>query len=195
MKDKYRLKIFEFLEGAVQAVGDILFVFTLPYRTSYSRMEYLLEKRHEEAEKEEFKKGNKRTRRNFSDFIYRLKKDGLVIEIVKKKKRFLKLTEKGRKILQILRENKPALPPRKYESEEDNLLKIIIFDIPEAEKRKREWLRDTLRNLKFTMLQKSVWAGKTKLPPEFIKDLDELNILSYVEIFAISRAGSLKQIK
>src|SRR3989344_2266184 len=88
-----------------------------------------------------------------------------------------------------------SLPESKYPIQEKDELKIIIFDIPEAEKRKRAWLRSVLRNLEFTMIQKSVWSGKTKLPQEFISQMHKLNLLSYVEIFTISKTGSLKKLK
>ncbi len=196
MKNKYRLKILEFLEGGVQAAGEILFIFSLPYGTSYSRTEYLLEKRREEAEKDIFKQKTPiQVRRNFNDFVYRLRKDGLISDSKTNKNHFLKLTEKGRRLLEKLRSDKNELPPRMYKTKGDDLLKIIIFDIPEREKRKREWLRYALKNLNFKMLQKSVWAGKTKLPEDFLSDLRRFNIFSYIEIFAISRTGSLRQVK
>jgi len=132
-------------------------------------------------------------RRRFSDFLYRLKRDGLVREIEKDGKYFVKITLKGAEILEKHYLN--ILPASKYENIGDKTLKIVIFDIPESEKRKREWLRCALKNLGFEMLQKSVWAGKIKLPEEFIKDLNTINILSCVEIFTISKTGSLRNIK
>ena len=48
--------------------------------------------------------------------------------------------------------------------------------------------------MNFRILQKSVWIGKVKIPKEFIDDLKELNMINYVEIFEISRGGSLRQV-
>ena len=45
------------------------------------------------------------------------------------------------------------------------------------------------------MLQKSVWIGKTILPEELLDDLERLNLLSYVEIFAITKTGTIKQLQ
>lgn len=191
MKGATRLKVLEFLESSAQLVDDVVFIFTLPYGTSYSRMQYLLEKRRAPAGRKQ--KFDKHICRQFNDFLYRLRKDGLITEARRDEKSFLALTPRGNDALQKLRSS--ILPARKYENKQENLLKIIIFDIPEKEKRKREWLRNALKNMDFSMLQKSVWAGKAKLPKEFIKDLDKINILPYIEIFEISRTGSLQQLK
>ncbi len=190
MRGNYKLRVLEFLKDAIYAADDVFFIFTLPYGTSYSRMRELLERRL--ANREKIVPGNeKQTKRRFSDFVYRLKKDGLIAERKKEKDRFLALTSKGRAFLNKVISGK--LPSSKYMPEGEDELKIIIFDIPEKEKRKREWLRWALKNLNFKMIQKSVWLGKAKLPQQFIDDLGRINMLSYVEIFAITKKGSLRQ--
>ena len=44
------------------------------------------------------------------------------------------------------------------------------------------------------MIQKSVWIGKVKIPKEFLDDLFKLRLIDYIEIFEISKAGSLKNL-
>ncbi len=195
MKKETKLKILEFLEDSAQVLGDILFMFSLPHGTSYSRMEYLIEKRHEEAENEAVRGRAicKQTRRNFDVFIYRLKNDGLITKKNRGGNLLFKLTPRGHEFLKNLRSK--ILPANKYKETKDDFIKIVIFDIPEKERRKRDWLRESLKNLNFKMVQKSVWIGKSKLPKEFIKDIDRINILNYVEIFAITKAGSLRSLK
>lgn len=196
MKEENKLKILEFLAEGGQVIADLLFVFTLPYGTSYSRMDCLTAQRQGKwAKKVSNIEINRKKKQNFYDLLYRLRKEGLILGCRKDKGCFFKITKKGEKILEALRIKKAdALPPPEYNSESDNLLKIVIFDIPEKERRKRDWLRDVLKNLEFKMLQKSVWAGKIKLPKVFLEDLEKLNLLSFVEIFAISRTGSLRQL-
>lgn len=173
-------------------ISNLLSIFTMPYGTSYSRMDFLIAQRQRIRAKKTIKKEKKQ---NFYDLLYRLRKEGLVLECKKDKSCFFKITSKGKEILEGLRLKKAnALPTASYKTENDNLLKIVIFDIPEEERRKRDWLRAALKNLEFKMLQKSVWAGKIKLPQGFLADLEKLNLLPYVEIFAISRTGSLKQL-
>ncbi len=173
-------------------ISNLFYIFTMPYGTSYSRMDFLIAQRQGTQANKTIKKEKKQ---NFYDLLYHLRKEGLVLECKKDKSCFFKITSKGKEILEGLRLKKAnALPATKYRTESDNLLKIVIFDIPEKERRKRDWLRSVLKNLEFNMLQKSVWAGRIKLPQDFLTDLNRLNLLSYVEIFAISRTGSLKQL-
>ena len=193
MKGENRLKILEFLENSGQALEELFFIFTVPYGTSFPGAEYRLRKFREAREN---LKTFKKDKRRFDDLLYRLRKDELVDDIEKGEKSFLRLTQRGKEILNKLRDKKDnAMPDAKYQSQNDDNLKIIIFDIPEGERRKRVWLRSALKNLNFAMLQKSVWVGKSKLPHEFAIDLNKLKIISYVEIFAISKTGSLKQLK
>ena len=81
-----------------------------------------------------------------------------------------------------------------YEKESSERVTIVIFDIPEKERRKRDWLRAVLKNLGLKMIQKSVWIGKVKIPEALIKDLKRLNLIECVEIFEVSRTGSLEHI-
>jgi phenylacetic acid degradation operon negative regulatory protein len=176
------------MQEAGRSLGDMLFVFSLPYGTSLSRMLYLLDRRQNESERINI---DKRVKRNFSDFIYRLKRDGLVSH--GRKGKFFMLTSKGRELLRDLRSKN--LPHIKYgDNQAEDTWKIFIFDIPERERYKRNWLRMVLRNLNFKMLQKSVWLGKTALPQEFINDLKKIELISYIEIFCITKKGSLRQI-
>ena len=44
------------------------------------------------------------------------------------------------------------------------------------------------------MIQKSVWQGTTKIPEDFLQDLNDLKIIDFIEIFQISKKGSLEKI-
>ena len=129
----------------------------------------------------------KRRRNNFYSYLYHLQKDGLI----ERRRGKWSVTNIGRGKYKTLLKR---FPVRKYPKEADTGLKIIIFDIPEKEKRKREWLRDRLVELGFKMLQKSVWVGKIKLPQEFVEDLRDLNLIRHVEVLAVTKRGSLKQL-
>jgi DNA-binding transcriptional regulator PaaX len=59
---------------------------------------------------------------------------------------------------------------------------IVIFDIPEKERKYRDWLRIELIGFGFEQVQKSVWFGPA-LPKEFILYLSERNILKYIRFF------------
>ncbi len=195
MKGELTLKLLGVLEKAAYTVGDIAYLFTLPYGSSLGRMQKSLMSRQSRRANAIFETSKGVSKQRLHELMHRLLKDGLIKSKNRGKNRLVSITWKGKSALETLRREKSsALPPTHYSPSEEDLLKIIIFDIPERERRKRNWLRIVLRNLEFTMLQKSVWAGKTKLPKEFLESLERLKLLDYVEIFAISKTGSLKQL-
>ncbi|MBI1839195.1 MAG: CRISPR-associated endonuclease Cas2 [Candidatus Colwellbacteria bacterium] len=136
-----------------------------------------------EGQKSEFQ----REKRNFHLILSKLKREGFV----KTSEDKWSITSAGRvKLLKLLK----RMPRHSYEKEVDTSLKIIIFDVPEKEQKKRVWLRRRLGDLGFKMLQKSVWAGKIKLPEEFIQDLKDLKMFQYIDILAVTKTGSIKTI-
>ncbi len=138
-----------------------------------------------------------RQKRRFDKMLYRLKNDGLVEDKVNDSKSYFKLTSKGKERFEILKKRRAnALPDATYyvHSQKSDKFVIVVFDIPERDRRKRDWLRSALRNIGFRLVQKSVWMGKVKIPKEFLDDLKELRIVEFVEIFEISKAGSLRQL-
>lgn len=128
---------------------------------------------------------------NISKLLYKLEKEGLVAKQRKTKFNIWEITRKGK---EWLKKKNSFLRPD-YEIKKSNELKLIIFDIPEQKRKTRSWLRQALKNLDFRMLQKSVWIGKTILPPIFLDHLSRLEITSYVEIFSIGKTGTIKQIQ
>mgnify|MGYP001601059061 CR=1 FL=1 len=126
--------------------------------------------------------------------LYYLKKEGLIEKSQKSGKTYWRITALGRKKLEKLK-NILHLPKRRYKKEKDDGLNIIIFDIPEKERYKRDWLRQSLGEMGFTMLQKSVWIGKNKFPEDFLKDLSSLNLVDFVHIFKVSKTGTIRDKK
>ncbi len=123
----------------------------------------------------------KRKRNSFYTTLYRMKRDGLI----ESKNGGWLATAKGKKVIS---------EGNVYQKEADSTVKIVIFDVPEGIASKRAWLRSALKNLGFKMLQKSVWVGKVKLPEHFIRELRSRNLIDYVEIFGVTKSGSLKNI-
>jgi len=117
--------------------------------------------------------------RLFSQISY-LRKRGFI------EKNELEITARGKKMLEKLKE-RLGFARKNYKKEEDGKLNIIIFDVPEKERAKRDWLRFELKHLGFHILQKSVWVGKARLPMEFLEDLEILGIRSKIHIFRISK--------
>lgn len=73
-------------------------------------------------------------------------------------------------------------------------IQIISFDVPERERHKRVWLRAVLKALGFRYLQKSVWISDRLIPEDFLEDLRERRMLSYVHIFSVTKSGTLREL-
>ncbi len=123
----------------------------------------------------------------FYKLLNYLKQQGLVGKEKKRGERHARwrITLAGRKRILTARKQEP------YLAEKDRILRVVVFDVPESEKTKREWLRGALRAMGFSLLQESVWVGARKIPKRFLFDLEERGLLSCVHIFSVYREGSM----
>ena len=80
---------------------------------------------------------------------------------------------------------------RHYQADRSKQNIIVIFDIPEQERSKRDWLRDVLKNLQFKQLQESVMIGQNQIPEQLIRDLKDIDTLKYIQIFTVDKSGTL----
>jgi len=124
-------------------------------------------------------------RKKFNALLYKLKKENLIEEKRKNGVRYFSITNKGLEKLKNIKQ-------KWHKEQKSKELIMIIFDIPESDRDKRRWLRNTLKQLGFKMLQKSVWIGKNKLPVGFIKELKILKLLKHIEIFEVLKLGTIK---
>ena len=46
----------------------------------------------------------------------------------------------------------------------------------------------------FTMRQKSVWIGRKRIPEEFVEELEAKGMRAYVDIFGVTRSGTLRDL-
>lgn len=184
-------KILEILAECAKEEFDLMCaILEAGYGASSGKIEYKLS---QIKRQRTYSSGKTPPLQRYRLMISKLKRDGLIIKKDDRKGKFLSLTEKGlKKLAKLKKEQKNALPQLKYKKTPATNFTIIIFDIPEKERRKREWLRAVLKNLSFRLIQKSVWIGKVKIPSEFIKDLKDFDIINYVEIFEITKPGSLR---
>ncbi|PIU99013.1 CRISPR-associated endonuclease Cas2 [Candidatus Wolfebacteria bacterium CG03_land_8_20_14_0_80_36_15] len=196
-KGDISLKILEFIGSLVIGAGDLLVTFlNANYGASFRKLEYELSKRQKERDRKSPQEEIQReAKQKYYNLIYKLKRSGLIKEKTKEGNKFFSLTQKGKiKLSQLKKNSRERLPEIIYQKAKSNKFTIVIFDIPETEKRKRSWLRVALGNLGFKMIQKSVWLGKVKIPKRFLDNLFQFKLVDFVEIFEISKTGSLKQI-
>ena len=65
---------------------------------------------------------------------------------------------------------------------------LLIFDIPEARKAEREWLRFHLKKFNYTMIQQSAWVGPSPLPQEFLDYLKNIKLRDCIKTFKLARS-------
>ena len=135
----------------------------------------------------------------YQSMLSRLKAQGLIIENSSPASAkegvgaILKLTPKGRVLLGRMKKSRKEnlLPEKNYSSRGSDVFTIVAFDVPEKYHSRRDWLRACLGNMGLKMIQRSVWLGKVKIPKDFIDDIKKLDLLESVEIFEISKTGTL----
>ena len=130
-----------------------------------------------------FDSSYKFSKQTFSSLLSKLKNDGLVERANGKKKAFWTITTKGKGYLERKKDPIAKL--------HDGITRIVIFDIPEKERKKRRWLREHLLELEYRQLQKSVWIGDVPIPQKFLKDADILSLRDHVHIFSVLKGGTL----
>ena len=126
------------------------------------------------------------TRHAVSMNLWRLQKQGLVQKSGGNKSSYWNITRAGK---QYLRNQKYS--SRDKDFKKDGIIRLVMFDIPERERRKRDAIRAELIKCNFEQLQKSVWIGKSQLPKEFITTIDDLDVSKYVHIFSVREKGTI----
>lgn len=193
MKGELTLKILELLEEAAVTTVDLVAAFlSSGYGASLNKINREFGRRHFHRSLIGGKKELAVKKKNFQNLLYKLKREGLIVDNAD----YFRLTRQGREKLSSLRSRlSKSLPDiANYRKEKDDKFKIVIFDVPEHQRRKRGWIRSVLTNLNFTMLQKSVWIGKNKIPEDLIEDLEKMELTPFVEILEISKTGTLKSV-
>ena len=125
-------------------------------------------------------------KQTISSILNRLKHEGLVIKTGRPKSVRWKITPKGEGYVKNLSLAVPEIP------KQDGIMRLVIFDVPEEERYKRDILRAELVCNNFKMLQKSVWLGTNPLPEDFIHNLDNLGLKNKVHIFSVLKSGTIK---
>ena len=130
--------------------------------------------------------------RSISSILSRLRKEGLVARDGTRKQSVWHITRRGHGHVQSLAEMAEVLPHHKQIlPKKDGKVRIVIFDIPESERRKRAWLRAQLVACDFGQLQKSVWTGTRPIPETLIADIESLGLGSYIHVMGIGEKGTL----
>lgn len=197
VRGTFILSILEALWNAALETAELFEVLmSAGYGASYGKLEYERSRLH--ARRGHTAAGwekNHEARVRYQKLVSKLKREGFIAERRIERGKVFAITPKGRKKLAALRDGaRRQMPSVSYPVEAGNCLVIVAFDVPEKERRKRNWLRAALRDLGFVMVQKSVWVGKVKIPQQFLDDVFKLHLADNVEIFEVSKSGSLTHV-
>jgi len=122
--------------------------------------------------------------------IRRLEKKGLIQKGIREEEICIRLTELGAaefKQKEAVRLSKPIV---KLKNEKwDEKWRVVVFDIPEQNRKIRRTLRETLRRLEFYPLQRSVWVSKNNYTKELRQWVRELQLSEYIKIFETKNLG------
>ena len=135
-----------------------------------------------------------RTRQQFYRTLNYLKYQGLVVKNRTKGGARWVPTKRGKERIRRYRELRrdPFLKSTAvFARTKGDGITVVAFDIPEKERRKRDWIRMCLVQMNFEMLQKSVWAAKGAIDEDFIHALRERNLLDKVHIFMVTQQGTI----
>ncbi|OGI68979.1 hypothetical protein A3A09_03635 [Candidatus Nomurabacteria bacterium RIFCSPLOWO2_01_FULL_42_20] len=191
MRGELMKKILNVLKDITLSQVDLLeAIIASGYGASSGKINYTYKKIREERYISEIEYAEfLETKKKIQQYLYNLKKDGLIVKIDNNK---VKISEKGKEKLASLDK---IFDIKKLPKEISNILIIVTFDIPEDQRSDRDWFRSILRFLDFKMVHKSVWLGKVKIPKQLILEMGKRGILDFVEIFEISKSGTLLKLK
>ena len=113
---------------------------------------------------------------SFASTVYRLHKRGWIKFVDKNAERFVKLTKKGQ--LQALVAKAVMPKPAVW----DGKWRMVVFDIPEEQNAKRDFLRRLLKANNFHQLQASVYINPYPLNREAIRYLQATKLYHYIRI-------------
>jgi len=194
-RPRYKELILRTLADAGSTGFDLMSAFIKSgYGASARKIEWEMEKtRSQRILNKEQEKVLVEEKRRFEKMVDYLRTQGLLVKEYRGKKKVLKITTEGKQWLGKRNGNSPAsLPPHSYDTEPSDGPIVVVFDVPETERCKRDWLRNSLKNMGLRMIQKSVWVGHIKIPKRFLEDLKSQKIGKCVEIVEIRKTGTLE---
>ncbi|MFC1595192.1 hypothetical protein ACFL3E_02065, partial [Patescibacteria group bacterium] len=110
--------------------------------------------------------------RSFYNAAKRLKNKGLIIKTKKRGANEFALSPQGKETVKRIKLKLEMSKKRKW----DRKWRLLIFDIPEKVRTRRDFFRRELNNFGFYQLQKSVWAYPYPLPKDFLSIWQDLGI-------------------
>lgn len=67
---------------------------------------------------------------------------------------------------------------------------VVIYDIPERQKKERDWFRRHLKRFDYIMIQRSIWVGPSPLPKDFLAYVRSLGLLNKFKTLKLAKPYS-----
>ncbi len=136
---------------------------------------------------------HKDRQRKFTNAFYYLKKKGLLNLEYYGRQLYISLTEEGQKLFKRYRiDDMQIKKPKRW----DKKWRVLIFDVPDEHRIKREALRGKLKELGLYQLQKSVWVCPYEFEEEvcLLRDFFnfEENEMKIIEASKIENDGAVR---
>ncbi|MCL5435994.1 MAG: CRISPR-associated endonuclease Cas2 [Patescibacteria group bacterium] len=122
--------------------------------------------------------------------VEHMKKRGLIRVASKAGKKFISLTSKGQ-LTVLLDKAKLFQQPKTW----DGKWRVLIFDIPEQARQKREHLRRLLKKNGFSKLQASVFISPYPINREGVEYLKRSGLSNYIRILRVDEIDDDAQLK
>jgi DNA-binding transcriptional regulator PaaX len=152
-------------------LGDLILLYLSSNKNNYHQLSTLLSGTYNYNEN------------TFRVALSRLHKKGLAKKV---NQDTWKITPEGRELFQKKNKGLRFFFSKKKPNKKPKKEILLLFDIPEKERYKRDWLRSELIGLGFEMIQKSVWLGP-KLPKDLHAYLVHKKLIQYIRIFSIKK--------
>lgn len=135
-----------------------------------------------EFKKAKYKKLKKLREEQWKNSFYYLKRNGFVEMRQKNNQLYISLTEEGKKFAKKCKiDNLEIKKPKRW----DKKWRILVFDIKEKDRSKREALRGKIKELGLYKLQKSIWVHPYDFSPE-ISELKKFFLFQKGELMLIT---------
>ncbi len=128
-------------------------------------------------------------RADFTRAVWRMQKQKLLRVVKKGNNKSLMLTQEGQLLILISKAKNIAVKAW------DGIWRLIIFDIPEDFRDKRDQLRWLLKRNGFVKLQASVFISPYPLNREAIKYLKETKLISFIRILRVDEMDDDEDLK
>ena len=129
-------------------------------------------------------------KRSLSVTLSRLKREGFIISSGARKKTMWMISKKGR---DHIKEHSTLEGADSVHIVSDGVQRLVIFDIPEKDRKQRVWLRRELLACGYSPLQKSAYLGTCPLPADLLAEIYEKNMHKNVHIMSLDKLGTVER--